>query len=73
MPTLDPSSSEPSPGPRRLSTDETPSTLHSEPQRVPPTRSQTAEAPVWQPSPGGVLCAPAAEDPSTNMGPDVRT
>ena len=76
-PTLDSSSSESTPGPRRPSADidETPTMRHSEPQIEPPARSQTTEAPVRRPGPRLLSCAPApvAEDPptTTNTGPDV--
>ncbi|KAN0128721.1 hypothetical protein V8E53_013442 [Lactarius tabidus] len=74
-PTLDSSSSESSPGPRRLSADidETPTMLHSEPQIEPPAHSQTTETPERRPGPRRLSCAPApvAEDPPTNTGPGV--
>lgn len=72
-PTLDSSSPESSPGPSRLSADEAPSMLHSEPQIEPTARSQKVEAPMRRPGPRRLSCAPTpvAEDPPTNTGPDM--
>ena len=67
------SSSESSPGPRRLSVDEAPSTLNSEPQMDSSACSQQAETPVRRPGPRRPSSAPApvVENPPTSTGPDA--
>ncbi|KAF8271499.1 hypothetical protein EI94DRAFT_562543 [Lactarius quietus] len=67
------SSSKSSPGPSRLSTDETPSMLHSEPQMESPASSQPAETPVRRPGPRRPSSSPAllTKDPHTITGPDT--